>query len=80
MRQAEARAQARLRVVMEAVAARRLSDIRLDPNCQYLEGIGYVIGDITCRFNAHSSYIRCAVNPLGPCEDCSHYQSRNLPN
>lgn len=78
MRQADARAQARLRMAMEAVAARRLPNIHLDPNQQYIEGMGYMVGDITCRFNAQSSYIRCAVNPLGPCEGCSHYQSRNL--
>ncbi len=29
------------------------------------------IGDPTCRYNAHSPYIRCAVNPdLDTCEEC----------
>ena len=42
----------------------------------YLEGVGYIIGDITCEFNAQSSYIRCAVNPPGPCENCHHYSKR----
>ena len=34
----------------------------------------YFIGDTTCRNNAHSPYIRCAINPSGPCEECSHYE------
>ncbi|MEB3310332.1 MAG: DUF6464 family protein [Snowella sp.] len=34
------------------------------------------IGDISCRNNAKSPYLRCAINPSGPCEDCSHYEKR----
>lgn len=34
----------------------------------------WVIGDATCRFNAHSELVRCAVNPLGPCENCHSYE------
>ncbi len=40
----------------------------------YVEGIGHMIGDLTCQFNARSSYIRCAVNPLGDCKTCLQYQ------
>jgi hypothetical protein len=28
------------------------------------------IGDLNCKYNAKSSFIRCAVNPSGPCEGC----------
>jgi Family of unknown function (DUF6464) len=35
----------------------------------------WVIGNATCGFNAHSEIIRCAVNPLGPCESCRDYES-----
>jgi hypothetical protein len=42
------------------------SDIFLDLN----------IGDRTCKFNANSPYIRCAVNPgVDTCEGCRHYES-----
>ena len=41
----------------------------------YIEGIGLLIGDVTCHYNARSAYIRCAVNPEGPCENCPHYES-----
>ncbi|BAU64054.1 hypothetical protein STA3757_14230 [Stanieria sp. NIES-3757] len=34
------------------------------------------LGDLSCRYNAHSPYIRCAVNPDGPCQDCIHYQAK----
>ncbi|MDP5337157.1 MAG: DUF6464 family protein [Nodularia sp. (in: cyanobacteria)] len=44
----------------------------------YLEGVGYLIGDISCKFNARSGYMRCAVNPSGPCQDCRHYEPREL--
>jgi hypothetical protein len=33
------------------------------------------IGDVTCEFNARSPFIRCAVNPCGPCEGCIHRES-----
>jgi Family of unknown function (DUF6464) len=32
------------------------------------------IGDTTCKNNALSSEIRCAVNPCGPCEDCRYFE------
>lgn len=34
----------------------------------------WIIGDITCAYNARSELLRCAVNPIGPCELCTHYQ------
>ncbi|MDZ8264585.1 DUF6464 family protein [Nostoc sp. ChiQUE01b] len=44
----------------------------------YLEGVGYLIGDISCKFNARSGYIRCAINPQGPCNGCRHYEPKEL--
>jgi hypothetical protein len=43
---------------------------------RYVEGVGYVLGDLSCRFNAISPQLRCAINPLGPCEDCSAYEAK----
>lgn len=34
----------------------------------------WVIGSASCLFNARSEILRCAVNPQGPCSDCSFYQ------
>ncbi|MBD0336228.1 MAG: hypothetical protein ICV62_12120 [Cyanobacteria bacterium Co-bin13] len=36
----------------------------------------WVIGDITCLYNARSELLRCAVNPQGPCDRCAHYHPR----
>jgi Family of unknown function (DUF6464) len=36
----------------------------------------YFLGDQSCQNNAHSPYIRCAINPSGPCEQCSHYEAK----
>ena len=36
----------------------------------------YFIGDTNCLNNAQSPYIRCAVNPEGPCDECSHFEKR----
>lgn len=33
------------------------------------------IGDTTCVNNARSKYLKCAVNPMGDCEVCEHYES-----
>lgn len=75
MRQANQRAEDRLRLAMEAITYRRMP-LNLPPDYRYVEGVGYMVGDLTCQFNARSSYLRCAVNPAGPCETCRHYQSR----
>jgi hypothetical protein len=40
----------------------------------YVRGVGWVIGDPSCRYNARSGELRCAVNPIGPCVDCSSYE------
>jgi hypothetical protein len=40
-----------------------------------IEGFGYVIGKVSCKYNARSLYIRCAVNPDGPCQGCRYYET-----
>lgn len=57
------------------------SDVRVlarshHPDEHYVDGMGFVIGDITCQLNARSAFIRCAPNPLGPCEDCREYEGK----
>ena len=37
----------------------------------------YFIGDTTCIYNARSPYIRCAIAPEGPCDNCLHYQKHH---
>ncbi len=71
----EARTTERLSSVRLAVNYREITTIFSQPEQQYIEGVGYIIGDITCKFNARSSQVRCAVNPFGPCKDCRDYQS-----
>lgn len=39
----------------------------------YHHSVNSVIGDRACKFNAQSSFLRCAVNPSGPCEGCDHF-------
>ncbi|MGE5659702.1 MAG: DUF6464 family protein [Actinomycetota bacterium] len=78
MRKAERRARERLRAARASVAARNWSTEWLLPERQYVEGVGYLVGDITCQFNARSAYIRCAVNPYGPCQDCPYYEPRAI--
>ena len=58
------------------------SDKRIprDPEELYVEGIGYIIGDVSCCYNARSPYIRCAVNPGGLCEGCREYQHKIARN
>ncbi|HIK40643.1 hypothetical protein HNI00_19500 [Thermoleptolyngbya oregonensis NK1-22] len=73
MRQADAQAQERLRHALEAIAHRGLPALQPTPDLRYIEGIGLLIGDFTCRYNARSRYLRCAINPSGPCEGCRQY-------
>jgi hypothetical protein len=30
----------------------------------------WTIGDATCKYNARSTLLRCAIEPIGPCEGC----------
>ncbi|WP_445634532.1 hypothetical protein NSTC745_06355 [Nostoc sp. DSM 114161] len=32
------------------------------------------IGDASCKWNARSPYIRCAINPDGECQGCKYYE------
>jgi len=77
MRKTQARTRAKLRqATIAPVVRQRQTTTPLPPDRYYLEGVGYLIGDISCRFNARSNYIRCAVNPEGPCQDCRYYESQ----
>lgn len=54
---------------------------RLDaeiPEQRYVEGVGFVVGDLSCEFNAKSPQLRCAVNPIGPCRGCLYYQAKSF--
>ncbi|MBD2580316.1 DUF6464 family protein [Oscillatoria sp. FACHB-1406] len=35
----------------------------------------WVIGDASCRYNARSEMLRCAINPEGPCANCRFYEA-----
>ena len=34
----------------------------------------WVIGDATCKYNARSTLLRCAIYPTGPCEGCKYWE------
>lgn len=74
VRRAEIQARERLSAAISTATSRQIPRT-LAPDQTYLEGVGYLVGDITCRFNARSAYLRCAVNPAGPCQECRHYES-----
>jgi Family of unknown function (DUF6464) len=72
------RARGRRLTMVEPSSNRRFyKRIDRDPEEQYIEGVGYVIGDLTCSYNARSPYIRCAINPTGLCQDCRHYHNKD---
>ncbi|MDM9583120.1 DUF6464 family protein [Nostoc sp. GT001] len=33
------------------------------------------LGDPSCKFNARSCHVQCAINPTGECSECSFYES-----
>lgn len=73
------RTHAQLSLAIEAATQRRFARLATLRDVQTIEGVGAIIGDISCEFNARSPYLRCAINPCGPCDDCGHYRSRELP-
>ncbi|WP_019501708.1 DUF6464 family protein [Pseudanabaena sp. PCC 6802] len=74
MRRLAIKTEARLRSVAQAVGQARTQPLLLPADVTYVEGIGFAIGDFSCRFNARSAHVRCAVNPSGPCQSCRHYE------
>ena len=74
IRRAEARAQERLRRILARTTAPNLPLSWRSP--QPIDPLTGTIGDLSCRYNARSALLRCAINPLGPCETCSHYEAR----
>ncbi|NJL10626.1 MAG: hypothetical protein HC908_11935 [Calothrix sp. SM1_7_51] len=74
------RTRMRLRHAAMSIPVMRVSQSTLTDvsDRYYLEGVGYLVGDISCQFNARSGYIRCAVNPSGPCEGCRFYEAREF--
>ncbi|MEO1209319.1 MAG: DUF6464 family protein [Cyanobacteria bacterium J06638_20] len=78
LRQSRVESQARLRQSLESVQYRAVPRPPRPADQHYVEGLGLVIGNILCKHNARSPYLRCAVNPIGPCEDCRHFEEKNL--
>jgi hypothetical protein len=81
IRKAQWRTRMRIRQAANTfTSGRRVPQIPrpLEHDRYYLEGVGYLIGDISCVYNARSGYVRCAVNPSGPCEGCRFYESKEL--
>ncbi|TVP65268.1 MAG: hypothetical protein EA343_03805 [Nodularia sp. (in: Bacteria)] len=80
IRKTQTRTRLRMRQAATNLSGGRIRDyIRpTEGDRYYLEGVGYLIGDISCTFNARSGYMRCAVNPSGPCQNCRHYEPREL--
>ena len=80
IRKAHIRARSRLRRLSMNFSAvqRRYNLISEENDRYYLEGVGFLIGDISCRYNARSAHIRCAINPSGPCKGCRDYEPREL--
>ncbi|PLZ96674.1 hypothetical protein CEN50_17755 [Fischerella thermalis CCMEE 5268] len=80
MRKTQARMRSHLRRVARNFPREIIPvDSRPEPSDRYyLEGVGYLIGDISCRYNARSGYLRCAVNPSGPCEGCRYYEAKEF--
>lgn len=76
LRRSDERNRQNLALALESYATRGLPLIRRDSDHYYIDGLGYIVGDITCQFNARSPYIRCAINPSGPCEQCRHYDPK----
>lgn len=84
MRRAKLQAEARLQAISQSMASPRLWNTQLPQvetfqDSYYIEGVGHVIGDISCQYNCKSAYLRCAVHPCATsCENCRDYSPTSL--
>ncbi|MEM8602367.1 MAG: DUF6464 family protein [Cyanobacteria bacterium P01_H01_bin.121] len=63
-----------LQAILQRQPTAQLLSVEYPPEFRYIEGVGYLIGDLSCRYNARSPLLRCAINPLGPCKGCHVYE------
>ncbi len=77
LRSYQARVQVKLRQATIAPVL-RVGQGKFVSDRYYLPGVGYLIGDITCQYNARCGYLRCAVNPQGPCDGCREREPREV--
>lgn len=68
----------RIAVARLAVANRPLPTQLGTGDGTYIEALAYPIGDLTCEYNARSNYLRCAINPEGPCQCCAYYKAQTI--
>jgi Family of unknown function (DUF6464) len=71
MRKLEREAEERLQTAIAIAHQRQLRRLLHRPP---MVAVITPIGDLSCRNNAHSGHLRCAINPLGPCETCRFYE------
>lgn len=76
MRRLETEAQAHLQQAIATSRQRHLQRVLRDRDLTLTRAF-VPLGDPTCGNSAHSAYLRCAINPLGPCEGCLHYESKH---
>ncbi|MDY7015795.1 MAG: DUF6464 family protein [Cyanobacteriota bacterium] len=76
VRRMKQRWQARLRRIHSVTTFGARSSLSSRMSEEPIDLHDYFIGDLSCHYNARSPYIRCAVNPSGPCEGCSSYKPR----
>lgn len=71
--------QQNIHIAADFAAQERLRQFHIkprNPDAHYVDGMGLVIGDITCGLNAKSPFLRCTANPYGPCEGCREYEEK----
>ncbi|TAG88857.1 MAG: hypothetical protein EAZ09_25435 [Oscillatoriales cyanobacterium] len=72
MRSSTIQTRERIAVARLAVANRPLPTQLGTGDRTYIEALAYPIGDLTCE------YLRCAVNPEGPCKGCPYYKAQTI--
>lgn len=78
MRNSTTQTRERIAAARLAVANRPLQTQLQMGDQTYIQAFGYPIGDLTCQYNARSNYLRCAVNPEGPCQGCPYYKAQTI--
>jgi hypothetical protein len=73
--QQQQRAQARLRQAIARSHRRQLRQLLQTTMLEEPFTVKAMFGHPDCRFNAHSAYLRCAVNPMGDCENCRYFET-----
>ncbi|MEH2201196.1 DUF6464 family protein [Nostoc sp.] len=63
-----------IHTISEVALRREIADAYIQSRRYGVTDKPQFIGDVSCKWNARSPHLRCAINPSGECQWCKDYE------